>query len=397
MNDPLQAFLTQHPLHFQYFNVMTSASSARTTLGEGGPVGKIHTTIDPGQEYINFSTSNYLGLSQRPEVISAAKAALERYGTGANGSPVLSGYYEPHHTLEQELADLYRTDAALVCSSGFTANIITLTTLLSKEYDVFIDQRSHGSIFFSASLAGCKLRVFDGTQPDSLLRKLKASKADRKRAILTCGVFSMTGEIAPLPELQQLAGEYEAMLIVDDAHGFGVVGSNGLGSLEHFGMTSDSVDVLVGTMSKTLGGCGGYITGKTSVISKLRIGAPPYLLSASIPPAIAAGVLAALRVVRSEGGKLSEHVRTLNALLAKGLSEFGYTVDGGEAAISALVTGNLESCAELAQGLQNKGILAHGISTPGVRAGHERIRFNVIAPHSTEDINAVLRAVRDLI
>lgn len=396
MSDPLQTFMMQHPLNFQYFNVMTSASRARTTLGEGGPIGKVHTILNPNQEYINFSTSNYLGLSQRSEVISAVKSALEMYGTGANGSPVLSGYYEPHYALEQELADLYETDSALVCSSGFTANIITLTTLLSKEYDVFIDHRSHGSIFFSAKLAGCKLRVFDGTQPDSLLRKMKASKAGRKRAILTCGVFSMTGQIAPLPELRSFAAEYDAMLIVDDAHGFGVVGPNGLGSLEHFGVPSDSVDVLVGTMSKTLGGCGGYITGKNSVISKLRVSAPPYLLSASIPPATAAGVLSALRIIRSEGKKLSQRVRTLNASLAKGLSELGCKVDGGEAAISALVTGNLERCAELAQGLQNNGILAHGISVPGVRKGYERIRFNVIAEHSPEDIAAVLSAIRDL-
>lgn len=397
MTDPLQAFLTQHPLHFQYFNIMASASTARAMLGEGGPVGKVHTHVDPDREYLNFSTSNYLGFSQHPDVVQAAKSALDKYGTGSNGSPVLSGYYDLHQQLEQELANLYETDAALVCSSGFSANIIALTTLLSKDFDVYIDQRTHGSIFFSAGMSGCKLRVFDGTQPDSLVRKLKASKPDRKRAILTCGVFSMTGEIAPLPELRRLADQYDAMLVVDDAHGFGVLGQNGFGSLEHFGMASDQIDLMIGTMSKTLGGCGGYITGRNEIINKLRISAPPYLLSASIPPSVAAGALAALSLLRSDGSKLAAHVRKTNRALANILSEFEMSVDGGHAAISALVTGNLDSCAKLARGLQDNGVLAHGISAPGVRPGHERIRFNVMAKHSMDDVEVVAATLRQLL
>jgi len=378
----------------QYFSLMSSSSRGRANIGFYSSDDKLSNIVAAEQKHqldnveerntINFSTSNYLGLGQSPEVVEAAKQALDEFGTGSNGSPILSGYYRVHHELEKQLSHVHGYDDTMLTSSGFIANIMVMTTLFSKGDTIFLEKNTHGSIIMGAGLSGATVRLFSENNADSLEKLLKKTTSGKK-LIVTCGVFSMSGHISDLPALAQLAKKYDALLMIDDAHAFGVIGPNGYGTVEHFGMHPDQVDIHVGTLSKSLSACGGYISARKEIIRFLRLSALPYLLSASLPPSIAASALKALSILQDNGKQMTHALSSRVHYFKEGLAKAGIH-SLGDSAIVVIPMEDTEKTMRLSHFLHSHNIYANGIVPPGVRRGEERIRFNITMTHSFEDL-----------
>lgn len=392
----------------QYFSIMNSASRGKANIGFFDDGNSMSNIVVSDQKHgldkvtlkdaINFSTSNYLGLGQDPDVVAAAKNAIDQFGTGANGSPVLSGYYQVHHELERQLSLSHHCDDTMITSSGFIANIIVMTSLFNKGDTIYLEKNTHGSIIMGAGLSGAKIKLYSENDFEKLEKLLQKDSSNRK-LIVTCGVFSMTGLISDLPRLSHLAKQYKALLMIDDAHGLGVIGEKGLGTLDHFNMKSSDVDIHVGTLSKSLSACGGYITGSKELIRFLRVSALPYLLSASIPPAVTASALAALTKLQSNGKQMSAELRSRVQFFKTCLNNLN--IDNiGESAIVVIPISNAEKTMAASNYLQDHGIYANGIIPPGVRKGDERIRFNITLTHDYADLeytaNTVAKALKEL-
>jgi 8-amino-7-oxononanoate synthase len=379
----------------QYFSLLTSASLAKTTIGfyvnedrsSNLVLRKNKHTLEAidYKEVINFSTSNYLELGQKDKVVQAAINALHKYGTGSNGSPVLSGYYDLHHQLEKELSELHGYEDCILFSSGFMANLSLFTSLFDHQDVVYLEKYTHGSIIMGAKLSGAKIRIFEENSVEYLETLLKKDKEKRHKVIATCGVFSMNGKITNLPELVRLSKKYNATLVVDDAHAFGVIGKDGYGTVNHFQINAEDIHIHVGTLSKSLSGSGGYICAKKEIIDFLRISSLQYMLSASLPPSIVAASLQALNIIKNEGKVLSKRLREKQQLFRTMLSDNNIKSDG-ESAIVVLPISDLDKTLKISQYLLENNIYANAIIPPGVRRGDERIRFNITLGHSTSDL-----------
>ncbi len=378
----------------QYFFIMNGASVANTNIGFYKSDSKLDNLITSCNKHslhnieevdvINYSTSNYLGLGQNEEVLKASIKALRTFGTGSNGSPALSGYYKLHHSLEKELSIMHNYDDTILVSSGFMANIMVLTTLFSKHNTIFLEKNSHGSIIMGAKLSGAKIKLFEENNTEQLEKLLKNDKSKNK-LIVTCGVFSMSGKITDLPQIIKLAKQYNCMTMLDDAHAFGIIGKNGLGTVEYYGLKSSNIDIHVGTLSKSLSASGGYICAKKEIIKILRITSLPYVLSASIPPVVVAGAIHSLKIIKQNGKQLSEELIKKqkffkNELLKRGIKAIG------ESAIVVIPIGNTDETLRITKYLHQNKIFANGITVPGVRKGKERIRFNITLNHSFNNL-----------
>ena len=343
-------------------------------------------------DVINYSTSNYLGLGQDKRVIEASIKALKTFGTGSNGSPILSGYYKLHHNLEKELSKIHNYDDTLLVSSGFMANIVVLTTLYSKNDTIFLEKNSHGSIIMGAKLSGAKIKLFEENNTNNLEKLIKNDKSKNK-LIVTCGVFSMSGKITNLPDIVKIAKRYNCMTMLDDAHAFGVIGKNGLGTVEHYNLKSFNIDIHVGTLSKSLSGIGGYVCAKREIIKYLRLKALPYILSASIPPVIVAGVTKSLEIIKQNGQKLSNSLIEKQRFFKKELLKNNIQAIG-DSAIVVIPIGDTEKTLKISKFLHQNRIYANGIIPPGVRRGQERIRFNVTLTHSFDNLKYTIDIIK---
>ncbi len=343
-------------------------------------------------DVINYSTSNYLGLGQDKRVIEASIKALKTFGTGSNGSPILSGYYKLHHNLEKELSKIHNYDDTLLVSSGFMANIVVLTTLYSKNDTIFLEKNSHGSIIMGAKLSGAKIKLFEENNTNNLEKLIKNDKSKNK-LIVTCGVFSMSGKITNLPDIVKIAKRYNCMTMLDDAHAFGVIGKNGLGTVEHYNLKSFDIDIHVGTLSKSLSGIGGYVCAKREIIKYLRLKALPYILSASIPPVIVAGVTKSLEIIKQNGQKLSNSLIEKQRFFKKELLKNNIQAIG-DSAIVVIPIGDTEKTLKISKFLHQNRIYANGIIPPGVRRGQERIRFNVTLTHSFDNLKYTIDIIK---
>jgi glycine C-acetyltransferase len=341
--------------------------------------------LQGGDKVLVLCANNYLGLADDPRIIAAARNALDRWGYGMASVRFICGTQEQHKQLEHEIAGFLGTEDTILYSSCFDANGGLFETLLSAEDAVISDELNHASIIDGIRL--CKAQRFRYKNRDmaDLEQQLKAAEGARFRMIATDGVFSMDGYIAPLREICDLAEKYHAMVMVDDSHAVGFVGETGRGSHEHAGVMG-RVDIFTGTLGKALGGAsGGYISGAKSLVALLRQRARPYLFSNSLPPSIVAASLEALKILTASN-ELPERLRKNTAFFRKKAAELGLQILPGEHPIVPVMVGDAAKAARMAEYLLQKGIYVIGFSYPVVPMGKARIRTQVSAAHTTDQL-----------
>ncbi|HET8999922.1 MAG TPA: glycine C-acetyltransferase [bacterium] len=359
----------------------------RELQGEQAPV----CTYD-GRRVVNLCSNNYLGLASHPRLKDAARLAIDEYGVGSGAVRTIAGNMTIHEVLEERLARFKRTEAALLYQSGFAANAGTVAAILGREDVVVSDELNHASIIDGCRLSGAERKIFPHKDLGAARRCLEDSRDARRVLVITDGVFSMDGDIAPLGDLAALAREFGAIMMVDDAHASGVLGAGGRGSVEHFGLHG-MVDIQVGTLSKAWACLGGYVAGSRSLIEYLMNRARPLLFSTSHPPSVAATAIAALDLIEQEPGlieRLWENTRFLRA----GLQRLGYDTGMSETPITPVMIGDEALAIQFSDRLFEEGVFALGIAFPTVPRGKARVRTIVTAGHTREDLSQALEVFR---
>jgi len=347
-----------------------------------------------GKRVINLASNNYLGLTTHPKLREAALEATRKYGVGSGAVRTIAGTMKIHMQLEEKIARFKNAEACVVFQSGFAANAGTVSAVLGKEDFIISDQLNHASIIDGARLSRAKILVFEHKNMADAEAKL-ASVADQpgKKLLITDGVFSMDGDIGPLPELCDLAEKYGAIMMVDDAHASGVLGRNGRGTVDHFNVHG-RVDIQVGTLSKAIGALGGYVCGSRDLIEFLYHRARPFLFSTSHPPSVAATCIAAFEVLENEPErieKLWENTRFWKKELALlGFDIGGKTTPASETPITPIIIGDGKRTMEFSRELFKEGVLGTGITFPTVPEGKARIRTIMTATHTWDELQRAL-------
>lgn len=345
-------------------------------------------TMINGQRKILAASNNYLGLATDSRVKQRAKEAIERFGTGSGGSRLTTGNLPIHEQLEKELAHFKQTEASLLYSSGFLANLGVISGLSDKETLIFSDELNHASIIDACRLSRGKVIVYRHNDMVDLEKKLSSYRHHAKKMIVTDGVFSMDGDLAPLDELVYLKNKYHALLVVDDAHATGVIGENGRGSAEHFHV---DVDVTVGTMSKAIGSEGGFVCANRSIIDYLIQKSRPFIFQTALAPATVAAALESVHIIQSEPER-RKHLLAMAALVRKELREKGYDVLEGITPIIPIVIGDAKEATNMQKQLEEKGVFIPAIRPPTVPEGTSRLRCALMATHTKEHIKAIIHA-----
>ena len=346
------------------------------------------TTSFDHRQVVNLSSNNYLGLTTHPRLREAALEATRRFGVGSGSVRTIAGTMEIHMELERRLAAFKKTEAVVVFQSGFTANAGTVSSILTKDDVVVSDELNHASIIDGCRLSRAEIKVFPHKDADAARRIVAALPAARRKLLITDGVFSMDGDLGPLPALCDVAEEFGCIMMVDDAHASGVFGENGRGTIDHFGMHG-RVDIQVGTLSKAIGALGGYVAGTKSLIEFLYHRARPFLFSTSHPPAVAATCLGAIDVLMQEPqiiDRLWENTRFFKA----GLAGLGFNTGLSESPITPVIAGEGALAMKLSDRLFEEGVFAQGIGYPTVAQGKARVRTIVTAEHSRSDLQFAL-------
>ena len=352
--------------------------------------GQGETLSIDGRELLNLTSNNYLGLAADRRVVEAAAEAARAYGASVSASRLLCGSTPLHEELETRLAALKAQEAALLYSSGYLANLGVLTALARPGDVIFSDALNHASIIDGCRLSGAETRVYRHCDAGHLA-ELLANTSARRRLIVSETVFSMDGDIAPLRALVELARAHDAVLVLDEAHATGVLGPKGEGALARLGLDPEGI-VIVGTLSKALASAGGFVAADGTVIDYLVNRSRPFIFNTALPPASVGAVLAALDIVAAEPERRA-HLDALATRLRDGLVAAGYPSSGSETAIVPLLLGSADAALALEQRLRDAGILSRAIRPPTVPEGTARIRFNLIATHTTGDVDRVLAAV----
>ncbi len=349
-----------------------------------------------GREMLMLCSNNYLSLAEHPELAKAAVRAIELYGTSSGASRLVSGTMELHEQLESSVADFKRSEAALVFNSGHAANTGIIPALVRRGDVVFSDRLNHASIVDGIMLSGAQLVRYPHNDHQQLAALLEKHRGEGRALIVTDGVFSMDGDIAPLIELTSLKQAYDTLLMVDDAHGSGVIGSQGRGSAELLGVAAD-VDIKMGTFGKALGSFGAYAA-VTSEIRELLVNrCRSFIFSTSLPPAVLAASLAAVELVQSsEGDALRDRLHINAEFLRRGLVDAGFVIPPGSTQIVPLITGSSETTMRFSEALMDEGIFAQGIRPPTVPVGSGRIRFTVMATHSPDDLEWAVARIKNI-
>src|SRR5437660_7488748 len=344
-----------------------------------------------GKKVINLASNNYLGLTTHPKLREAALEATRKYGVGSAAVRTIAGTMKIHMDLEEKIARFKNVEACVVFQSGFAANAGTVSAVLGKDDFIISDQLNHASIIDGARLSRAKILVFEHKNIEQAEEKLASVKDEPgKKLLITDGVFSMDGDIGPLPALCDLAEKYGAIMMVDDAHASGVLGRNGRGTIDHFNVHG-RVQVQVGTLSKAIGVLGGYVCGSRDLIEFLYHRARPFLFSTSHPPAVAAACLAAFDVLEQE----PERIQSLwdnTKYFKQGLASAGFNTGMSETPITPVIAGEAKRAPELSRGLFEEGVLATGIGFPTVPEGKARVRTIVTATHTREELDRALAA-----
>ena len=348
---------------------------------------KARTSFDH-KSVVNLSSNNYLGLTTHPRLRQKAMEALQTFGVGSGSVRTIAGTMAIHMELERKLAEFKKVEGVVVFQSGFTANAGTVSAILAKEDVVISDELNHASIIDGCRLSRATIKVFPHKDVDAARRIIKELPAAQRKLLITDGVFSMDGDLGPLPELCAVAEETGCIMMVDDAHASGVFGANGRGTIDHFGVHG-RVDIQVGTLSKAIGALGGYVAGSRTLIEFLYHRARPFLFSTSHPPAVAAACIAAIDVLLEEP-QIMERLWDNTRFFKAGLEKLGFNIGLSESPITPVIAGDGGKAMKLSDRLFEEGVFAQGIAFPTVARDKARVRTIVTATHTREDLEFAL-------
>jgi glycine C-acetyltransferase len=342
-----------------------------------------------GREVINLSSNNYLGLTTHPKLKQKALEAIEKYGVGSGAVRTIAGTMTLHLALEEKIAQFKHVEASVVFQSGFTANAGTVQAILGKEDVIISDELNHASIIDGCRLSRAEIKVFPHKDVEACEKVLKEIRSRPGRKLLiTDGVFSMDGDIAPLPQLVELAEKYGCLMMIDDAHASGVLGRNGRGTVDHYNLHG-RVDIQVGTLSKAIGALGGYVCSTRDTIEFLYHRARPFLFSTSHPPSVAATCIAAFEVLEEEPERI-EKLWTNTRFFKEGLKKLGFNTGMSETPITPVMVGDAALAHEFSRELFAAGVFAQSVGFPTVPVGKARIRTIVTATHTAEELSRAL-------
>jgi 8-amino-7-oxononanoate synthase len=344
--------------------------------------------IIDGKKVLMLGSNSYLGLTNHPKVKAAAQQAIEKYGTGCAGSRFLNGTLDIHIKLEQALARLVGKEAALLYSTGFQVNLGVISVMVGRDEYILADKSNHASLNEGCMLSPGELIRFAHNDVAALERRLQKLPVDAGKLIVVDGVFSMEGDIAPLPDICRLARLYNAAVMVDDAHGIGVLGTHGAGTVSHFGLTNE-VDLIMGTFSKSFASLGGFIAGDEPVIHYIKHHARALIFSASIPPANAAAALAALQVMREEPERI-ERINQIGEYMRNSFRQLGFNIGNSQSPIIPVIIGDHYGTMFAWKVLFEKGVFVNPVLEPGVPAGMELLRTSYMATHTDDQLERVL-------
>jgi 8-amino-7-oxononanoate synthase len=351
-----------------------------------------HIKID-GKDYLLLSSNSYLGLCNDARLKQAAFDAIEEYGVASGGSRLTTGSYEIHQKLEEEIAVFKGTEAALLFNTGYMANVGTISSLASKSWVIFSDSLNHASIIDGCCLSKAEIVVYNHCDTADLTRKVRGY-CNRQAMIVTDGLFSVDGDIAPLPALVEIAKKNNILLMVDDAHATGVLGPNGGGTADYFGL-SDQIEIQMGTLSKALASEGGFIAGKRSLIDYLANTARSFIFSTALSPATTAVSLKALDIVRTEPQR-RKALRANTAWFRAELRATGFNVPENETPIISIILGQPDLAMNFSDKLTKRNIFVSAIRPPTVPPGTSRLRINIMATHSRDDLKQALNCIAEI-
>ncbi len=344
-----------------------------------------------GVSLLNFSSNDYLGLAAHPELVAAFKAAADEHGVGSAASALVTGFRTQHQMLEQELAEFLQRDRVLLCSSGYLANLAVATSLAGKGDVIIQDRLCHASLIDAARLSGARLSRYAHVDMEALQRRL-AVAGDGQTLVVSDGVFSMDGDTAPLKRMAGLCRDHRAWLVIDDAHGIGVCGPGGRGSVAAAGLDGRQVPVLTGTLGKAFGCFGAFIAGSEQLIDHLVNEARSYIYTTAMPPALAAAARAALRRVIEDDWR-RDHLQVLIAHFKAGARRRGLDLMASDSPIQPMIIGDSQVAMGVAASLQERGFLVVAMRPPTVQPGTSRLRITLNAAHQTVQLDALLDAV----
>jgi len=359
---------------YPYFRTISSAQDTEVLID--------------GKKVLMLGSNSYLGLTNHPKIKAAAQAAVEKYGTGCAGSRFLNGTLDIHLELEEVLAKLVNKEAALLYSTGFQVNLGVISALVGKGEYVLGDKSNHASIVEGCLVSQGKFLRFAHRDMAALESRLQKLEPEAGKLIVADGVFSMEGDIIPLPELCRIASEYGAAVMVDDAHSIGVLGKNGAGTASHFGLT-DQVHLIMGTFSKSLASLGGFIASDAETIDYLKHHSRPLIFSASMSPANAAAVLAAVGIMKQEPERLAQLWRNTHRM-KQGLRDLGFNLGDSETPILPVYCRDLMLAFKLCKRLQEEGLFVNPVVSPAVAPGQELIRISLMATHTDRQVDFAL-------
>jgi len=345
------------------------------------------------KQLINFSSNDYLGLANHPDVIKSFKKAGDDYGVGSGSAHLICGHSRSHHALEEELAEFTGRDRALLFSTGYMANMGVISALLGRGDQVFEDRLNHASLLDGGLLSGARFKRYLHSNPDDLNNKI--NPIDGRTLIVTDGVFSMDGDLAPLPELSALAVGKNAWLMVDDAHGLGVLGDTGAGVLQQYGLTQQDVPVLMGTLGKAFGTFGAFVAGSETLIETLIQKARTYVFTTAMPAAIAEATRTSLKLVIADDWR-REKLNQLVKQFRMGANQLGLSMMPSDSAIQPLLIGDSQRAVKISEALLNKGFLVSAIRPPTVARGEARLRITFSANHKEYHVDQLLEAMDGL-
>lgn len=345
-----------------------------------------------GKRYILLASNSYLGLTTDAKVKEAAREALEKYGTGSGGSRLVSGSTDLHRELEERIAAFKKTESAILFSSGYHANVGAIPTLVGPEDTIYSDELNHASIIDGCRLSRAKVKIYKHCDAEHLSSLLRLDKSRNKKLVVTDTVFSMDGDLAPLPELVELAEKYGCMLMIDEAHATGVLGTRGSGATEHFTI-ENRVPIVMGTLSKAIGSLGGYVAGSRKLIDFLRNRARSYIFDTSLPASSLAASLAAIDIIEFEPER-REYLWRLIKKFKSGLENIGLEIIPSDSAVIPVLIGEAEPTLDFARSLRENGVFTPAVRPPSVPPGMCRIRATVMATHKEEHIELALHAFK---
>ena len=366
--------------YYPFFKPVSSAEDTEVTI--------------EGRQLLMLGSNNYLGLTTHPKVKQAALDAVEKYGSSSCGSRFLNGTMDLHLELEERLAKFLKRETALVFSTGFQTNLGAISAIVNKGDIIICDKLNHASILDGARLSYGTMKRFRHNDPQDLEKVLQECPEDVGKIIVIDGLFSMEGDLAPLPEILDLAEKYSTRVIVDDAHGIGVMGKHGRGTAEHFGV-EDRVDIVTGTFSKSFAGLGGVVAGDKYVIDFIQHKARAMIFSASMTPATVASVLASLDVIEAEPERIQQLWKNTNKML-KGFKDMGFDTGDSESPVIPLVVGDLYKALEVWKTVFEKGLFVNMVVPPAVPTDRVLLRTSYMATHTEEQLDRALNIFEDI-